>query len=82
MQSSALSVDKVLVVEPQRYRPLDAQTLPATLCSKAAERGICGRIVRIAPMPLAGAGKIDKNRRRAEYGNGKLDVGGSLPWPK
>jgi fatty-acyl-CoA synthase len=69
----------VLIVEPRRGQPLDAQSLRDALRGKVADWWIPDQIVQIAAMPLAATGKIDKNRLRAEYADGKLVVGEGLP---
>jgi acyl-CoA synthetase (AMP-forming)/AMP-acid ligase II len=69
----------VLIVEPRQGQSVDAQTLRDALRGKVADWWIPDRIVQIAAMPLAATGKIDKNRLRAEYADGKLVAGEGLP---
>jgi len=61
----------VLVVEPRRGETVDPAALIAALRGKVADWWLPGEVV-VASMPLAASGKIDKNRLRADYANGKI----------
>lgn len=58
----------VLVVEPRQGVDLPDETLMAALRGKIASWWLPDAIVRVAAMPLALTGKIDKMRLRAEHG--------------
>jgi len=58
----------VLVVEPRRGVELSDDTLLAALRGRIASWWLPDAIVRVAAMPLAVTGKIDKMRLRAEHG--------------
>jgi fatty-acyl-CoA synthase len=62
----------LLVVQPQAGGEFDAQRLVRSLRGKVAEWWIPQRMARIALMPLAASGKIDKNRLRAQLAAGEL----------
>jgi fatty-acyl-CoA synthase len=62
----------VLIVESRRGSHVDAQGLLAQLRGKVADWWIPDQVVEIPAMPLAATGKIDKNRLRAEYANGRI----------
>ena len=47
-----------------------------SLCGKIAGWWIPDQIVRIAAMPLAVTGKIDKKRLRVDYASGKIAADG------
>ncbi|HTW34343.1 MAG TPA: AMP-binding protein [Rhizomicrobium sp.] len=57
----------ILVVEPQNSHAIDDQALLDSLRGKVADWWIPDQVIRVAHMPLAATGKIDKNRLRAEY---------------
>ncbi|MGD0189306.1 MAG: AMP-binding protein [Rhizomicrobium sp.] len=57
----------VLIVEPQKSRIIDDKTLLDALRGNVADWWIPDRVIQVSHMPLAGTGKIDKNRLRAEY---------------
>jgi fatty-acyl-CoA synthase len=57
----------IMVVEPQKSRTIDDKTLLDALRGNVADWWIPDRVIQVAHMPLAGTGKIDKNRLRAEY---------------
>lgn len=57
----------VLVIEPQRGHALDDNALRAALRGNVADWWIPDEVIRVAHMPLAATGKIDKIRLRAEY---------------
>jgi fatty-acyl-CoA synthase len=58
----------VLVVEPRRGADLTDEKLLSALRGRIANWWLPDSIVRVAAMPLALTGKIDKMRLRAEYG--------------
>jgi len=60
----------VLVVELRQGSSVDEQALLGALRGRVADWWLPDRIVQIETMPLAATGKIDKNRLRADYGNG------------
>ncbi|HEU4959321.1 MAG TPA: long-chain-fatty-acid--CoA ligase [Sphingomonas sp.] len=62
----------VLVVEPRRGEVIDPQALITGLKGKIADWWLPGEVV-VATMPLAASGKIDKNRLRADYADGKIE---------
>jgi fatty-acyl-CoA synthase len=62
----------LLVVQPQAGSEVDAQRLVRSLRGKVADWWIPERMARIAAMPLAASGKIDKNRLRAQLAAGEL----------
>ena len=62
----------LLVVQPRAGKDIDAQDLIGSLRGKIADWWIPERIARIASMPLAGSGKIDKNRLREDFAEGKI----------
>jgi len=57
----------LLVVESQKNHMIDDQALLDSLRGKVADWWIPDHVIRVAHMPLAATGKIDKNRLRAEY---------------
>jgi fatty-acyl-CoA synthase len=57
----------ILVVEPQQSHPIDDKALLDALRGNVADWWIPDQVIRVAHMPLAATGKIDKNRLRAEY---------------
>ena len=57
----------ILVVEPRKSHPLDDKALLDALRGNVADWWIPDRVIRVAHMPLAATGKIDKNRLRTEY---------------
>ena len=62
----------VLVVEPRQGETIDPQALIAALRGRIADWWLPNEVVAVAAMPLAASGKIDKNRLRADYANGKF----------
>jgi fatty-acyl-CoA synthase len=64
----------LLVVQPRPGEILDVDELISSLKGKVADWWIPEEIARVAAMPLAGSGKIDKRRLRAEYEAGKLEA--------
>ena len=60
----------VLIVELRQGSSVDAQSLLGALRGQVADWWLPDQIVQIGAMPLAATGKIDKNRLRADYGNG------------
>jgi fatty-acyl-CoA synthase len=62
----------VLIVEPQQGEDKDPQALIGLLRGKVADWWIPDQVVEIPVMPLAASGKIDKNRLRADYADGKI----------
>jgi fatty-acyl-CoA synthase len=61
----------VLIVETDGARQ-DPRTLIRLLRGKVADWWIPDQVAEIATMPLAASGKIDKNRLRADYADGKI----------
>ena len=57
----------LLVVESQKNHTIDDQALLDSLRGKVADWWIPDQVIRVAHMPLAATGKIDKNRLRADY---------------
>jgi len=57
----------ILVVEPRKSHPLDDKDLLDALRGNVADWWIPDEVIRVAHMPLAATGKIDKNRLRTEY---------------
>lgn len=62
----------LLVVQPSPGEDINAAELIGTLRGKVADWWIPERVARIASMPLAGSGKIDKRRLRADFAEGKI----------
>lgn len=62
----------VLIVEFRQGRSVDDQALLGALRGRVADWWLPDHIVQVGTMPLAATGKIDKNRLRADYGNGNL----------
>jgi 3-(methylthio)propionyl---CoA ligase len=60
----------VLIVEPRREHTIDRETLLAALRGKVPDWWLPEEIVFVDRMPLAGTGKIDKKRLRAELAGG------------
>jgi fatty-acyl-CoA synthase len=67
----------VLIVESRRGQSVDAQALLSRLHGKVADWWIPDQVVEIPAMPLAATGKIDKNRLRADYADGKIVAEGA-----
>ncbi|HWE48018.1 MAG TPA: AMP-binding protein [Caulobacteraceae bacterium] len=63
----------VLIVEPRQGEHVDSQALLGALRGKIVDWWMPDQVVQIEAMPLAATGKIDKNRLRADYVNGKLE---------
>jgi len=59
----------ILLVEMRGDQPMSDDALLAPLQGRVAPWWIPDAIVRLANMPLASTGKIDKMRLRSEYGN-------------
>ncbi len=57
----------ILVVEPRKSHAVDDAALLDALRGQVADWWIPDQVIRVAHMPLAATGKIDKNRLRAEY---------------
>jgi 3-(methylthio)propionyl---CoA ligase len=66
----------VLIIETRSGQTLDAEAILNSLCGKIAGWWIPDQIVRIAAMPLAVTGKIDKKRLRVDYASGKIAAEG------
>jgi fatty-acyl-CoA synthase len=62
----------VLIVEPRLGQVVDPHALVRALRGKVADWWIPDEIAQIPSMPLAATGKIDKQRLRADYENGKV----------
>jgi 3-(methylthio)propionyl---CoA ligase len=62
----------VLIVEWRQGLSMDAETLLEFLRGKVAGWWLPDEILQVDAMPLAATGKINKNRLRADYANGKL----------
>jgi fatty-acyl-CoA synthase len=62
----------LLVVQPSPGEDIDAAELIGSLRGKVADWWIPERVARIGSMPLAGSGKIDKSRLRADFAEGKI----------
>lgn len=62
----------VLVVEPRRGEDVEAGNLIDALRGRVADWWLPDEVVEVAAMPLAASGKIDKNRLRADYADGKI----------
>jgi 3-(methylthio)propionyl---CoA ligase len=58
----------ILVVEPRKGADITDESLLDALRARVAKWWLPDAIVRVAAMPLAMTGKIDKMRLRAEYG--------------
>ena len=58
----------VVVIEERHGHAVDDATLLAALTDRVASWWLPDAIVRVAAMPLAMTGKIDKLRLRAEHG--------------
>jgi fatty-acyl-CoA synthase len=58
----------ILIVEPRQGADISDQVLLDTLRPRVASWWLPDAIVRVAAMPLAMTGKIDKQRLRAEHG--------------
>jgi 3-(methylthio)propionyl---CoA ligase len=61
----------VLIVETEGAAQ-DPGTLLGMLRGRVADWWIPGEVAEVAAMPLAASGKIDKNRLRADYAEGKI----------
>lgn len=66
----------VLIVEPRQGQAIDRDQLLGGLKGKVADWWLPEQVVQVSAMPLAATGKIDKNRLRADYADGKLAVRG------
>lgn len=62
----------LLVVEPRQGQAVDPQALVGLLRGRVADWWIPDRVARVATMPLAASGKIDKSRLREEHARGLL----------
>ncbi|MET0310028.1 MAG: AMP-binding protein [Sphingomonas sp.] len=58
----------ILIIEPCKGADISDETLLAVLRARVASWWLPDAIVRVAAMPLALTGKIDKTRLRAEHG--------------
>jgi fatty-acyl-CoA synthase len=58
----------ILIVEPRKGADISDESLLDTLRPRVASWWLPDAIVRVAAMPLAMTGKIDKQRLRAEHG--------------
>jgi 3-(methylthio)propionyl---CoA ligase len=58
----------ILIVEPRKGAHISDETVLEALRTKVASWWLPDAIVRVAAMPLATTGKIDKKRLRAEHG--------------
>jgi fatty-acyl-CoA synthase len=67
----------VLIVESRRGHRVDALALLEQLRGEVADWWIPDQVVEVRAMPLAATGKIDKNRLRADYADGKIDLKGA-----
>ena len=67
----------VLIVESRLGRRVDAPALLQQLRGKVADWWIPDQVVEVPTMPLASTGKIDKNRLRADYADGKIPAEGA-----
>ena len=63
----------VLIVEARQGEHVDSQALLGTLRGKIVDWWMPDQVLQIDAMPLAATGKIDKNRLRADYVNGKIE---------
>jgi len=63
----------VLIVAPCDGQTLDPQALLNCLRGKVADWWLPDRIAQVQSMPLAATGKIDKNRLRDDYANGRIE---------
>ena len=63
----------LLVVEARQGRDIDPQELIRSLRGKVADWWIPDRVARIAAMPLAASGKIDKTRLRDDFALGRIE---------
>jgi acyl-CoA synthetase (AMP-forming)/AMP-acid ligase II len=61
----------VLIVEPRQGERIDSLALIGSLRGKIADWWVPDEMVEVPAMPLAASGKIDKNRLRADYADGK-----------
>ena len=66
----------VLIVESRNGQTFDAEALFSFLRGKMAGWWLPEQIVRIAAMPLAATGKIDKRKLRADYASGEIAAEG------
>jgi 3-(methylthio)propionyl---CoA ligase len=57
----------ILVVEPQKSPAFEDKALLDALRGNVADWWIPDQVIRVAQMPLAATGKIDKNRLRRDY---------------
>jgi fatty-acyl-CoA synthase len=64
----------LLVVQPRPGEKLDVDSVVEALKGKVADWWIPEEIAQVAAMPLAGSGKIDKRRLRADYEAGRLEA--------
>lgn len=63
----------ILVVEPRQGKQIDRDRLVHALRGEVADWWIPDRMARVAAMPLAASGKIDKNRLREDFAEGRLN---------
>ncbi|MDB5672086.1 MAG: AMP-dependent synthetase, partial [Alphaproteobacteria bacterium] len=64
----------VLIVEMQQGEGGDRNWLLGLLRGKVADWWIPEEVAEVRAMPLAASGKIDKNRLRSEYSQGRIEV--------
>lgn len=64
----------LLAVQPRNGERIDVRRLIDSLRGKVPDWWIPERIAQVGSMPLAGSGKIDKNRLRAELDAGEILV--------
>ena len=62
----------VLIVAPRQGHELDAHELLDTLRGNVADWWLPDEIAQVPAMPLAATGKIDKQRLRADYAEGRI----------
>jgi fatty-acyl-CoA synthase len=59
----------ILIVEPRKGADISDEALLGALRERVASWWLPDAVVRVAAMPLAMTGKIDKKRLRAEFGS-------------
>ena len=59
----------ILIVEPRKGADISDEALLGALRERVASWWVPDAVVRVAAMPLAMTGKIDKKRLRAEFGS-------------
>jgi len=58
----------ILVIEPRRETEISDEEVLAALSARVARWWLPDAIIRVAAMPLATTGKIDKKQLRADHG--------------